>query len=104
MYYYKFTKWDVEPIETVKQDKTIQAYEEYEKGNKKPLKKLAPVLDDPFIKIGGWCFVVRPILKKYWVKLRGYGINEYYALNKTDIRKRFGSYVIEIVEIKQIEK
>lgn len=100
MYYYKFAQWDAVPIEEVKTSSTIKAYEEYEKGNKKPLKDLHPVLDDPYIKIGGWCFCVRPLLRRFWVKLKGYGINEYYALNKTDIRKRFGSYVIEIIEIK----
>lgn len=101
MYYYKFVKWEAAPIEIVKTHTTIRAYEEYENGNKKPLRDLHPVLDEPSIKIGGWCFVVRPLLRRFWVKLKGYGINEYYALNKTDIRRRFNSYVLEIVEIKQ---
>lgn len=101
MFYYKFVRWDAVPIEEAKQSKTVKAYEEYENGNKKALKELHPVLDDPCIKIGGWCFVVRPLLRRYWVKLRGYGISEYYALNKTDIRRRFGSYVIEIIEVKK---
>lgn len=104
MTYYKFTQWDAIPIEEAKQHRTIQAVEEYEHGNKKPLKDLHVVLDDPCIKCGGWCFVLRPYLKRYWVKLRQYGINEYYAMNKTDIRKRFNSYVIEIVEVKHDEQ
>lgn len=100
MYYYKFVRWDAVPIEEAKQHKTVKAFEEYENGNKKPLKDLHPVFDDPTIKVGGWCFDVRPLLRRYWVKLRGYGINEYYALNKTDIRRHFNSYVLEIVEVK----
>lgn len=103
MSYYKFVRWDAAPLEEVKQSATIKAYEEYENGNAKPLKEFHPVLDDPNIKIGGWCFNVRPLLKRYWVKLKQYGINEYFALNKTDIQKKFGSYVIEIVEIKSKE-
>lgn len=100
MYYYKFVRWDAMPIEEAMQHKTIKAVEEFEKGNKKPLKKLHPVYDDPNIKVGGWCFNLRPYLKKYWVKLKCYGIQEYYALNKTDIRKKFNSYVIQIIEVK----
>ena len=104
MYYYKFVQWDAIPIEDAKQYPTIKAIEEFEKGNQKPLKECHLVLDDPYIKIGGWCFSLRPYLKRYWVKLKGYGINEYYALNKTDIRKKFGSYIIEIIEIRKQEE
>lgn len=101
MFYYKFTMWDPIPLEEAKQHKTVKAFEEYENGDKKALKEIHPVLDEPFIKYGGWCFVLRPFLRRYWVKLRGYGINEYYALNKTDIRNRFGSAVLEIIEAKE---
>lgn len=101
MYYYKFVRWDALPIEEVLKGRTPEALKEYDNGNPKPLRDLHLVLDDPYIKIGGWCFHMRPYLKRFWVKLREYGINEYYALNKTDIRKRFGSYVIEIHEIKK---
>lgn len=104
MYYYKFVQWDAIPIEDAKQHSTIKAIEEFEKGNKTPLKECHLVLDDPHIKNGGWCFVLRPYLKRYWVKLKGYGINEYYALNKGDIRKKFGRYVIEIIEIRKEEE
>lgn len=104
MYYYKFVPWDAVPIEEARQNKTIEAFEEYENGNTKPLKDLHPVLNDPCIKCGGWCFNVRPFLRRYWVKLRQYGICEYFALNKTDIRRRFNSYVLEIVEVKEDPK
>ena len=100
MYYYKFVPWDAVPLEEAQQHKTIAAFYEYENGNKKPLQELHPVLDDPQIKAGGWCFVVRPYLRRFWVKLKYYGICEYYALNKTDIRRRFNSSIIEIVEIR----
>lgn len=101
MYYYKFAQWDAVPIEDAMQHKTVKAAEEYEKGNKKPLNDLHMVLDDPCVRVGGWCFSLRPLLRRFWVKLRGYGINEYFALNKTDIRKKLGSYVLEIIEIKE---
>lgn len=101
MTYYKFTQWDVMPIEELKNNPTYKALEEFDKGNKKPLQQRELVLDEPCIKVGGWCILLRPYLKRYWVKLKGYGINEYYAYNKTHIRKRFGSYVLEIIELKK---
>lgn len=101
MYYYKFVRWDAAPVEDVLAHPTVKAIEEFEKGNKKPLKERHLVLDEPVIKFGGWCFVLLPYLKRYWVKLRGYGINEFFAMNKTDIRKRFNSAVLEIIEIKE---
>jgi hypothetical protein len=97
--YYKFVSWDAIPIENAMQHNTIKAINEYENDNKKPLKDLHIVLDSPYIDFGGWRFNLRPYLKKYWVKLKYYGIQEYYALNKTDIRKEFNSYVIQIIEI-----
>lgn len=100
MTYYKFVTWDAIPIEEALKGALPQALQEYDNGNKKPLKELHLVLDNPHVDRGGWRFNVRPYLKCYWVKLRGYGINEYYAINKTDIRKQFGNYVIKIVEIK----
>lgn len=104
MYYYKFVRWDAAPLEEVKQNSVIKAFEEYENGNKSALKKLHLVMNDPSIKIGGWCFAVRPFLRRFWVKLKQYGICEYFALNKTDIRKKFGSYVIEVIEVKEATK
>lgn len=103
MTYYKSSIWEVIPIEEAKTHPLVQAIEEYENGNPKPLRDKHFVSGDPFIKYGGWCFVLRPYLKRYWVKLKQYGINEYYALNKTDIRKLFKNYVIEIIEVKSKE-
>ncbi len=100
LYYYKFVKWDAIPIEDAMQHSTIKRFVEYDKGNKNALKGLDVVLDDPIIKVGGWAFGVRPYLKKYWVKLEHYGIQEYYAINKTAIRKKLGSHVVKIIEVK----
>lgn len=101
MHYYKFIPWDAIPTEEALQHPTIKAFLEYEKGDKKALKNIHSVLEDPVIRFGGWCFNLRPFLKRYWVKFREYGIKEFYSLRKTDIRKKFGSYVIEIIEIKK---
>lgn len=103
MYYYKFVRWDAIPEEEAKQHPTVKAFAEYEAGNRDALKNIHCVLDDPHIDFGGWRFDFRPHLKRYWVKLRGYGINEFYALRKTDIRKRFGASVVELVEVKSNE-
>lgn len=99
MYYYKFVQWDASPIEEVLTGRTPAALQAWDDGNKKPLRDLHLVLDAPIIKIGGWAFPLHKYLKRYWIYLRGYGINEFYALNKTDIRKRFGCNVTEIVEV-----
>ena len=103
MTYYKFVQWDAAPVEEMTQYPIYRALAEYDNGNIKPLRNLHLVLDNPHIDRGGWRFILTPYFKRYWVKLRGYGINEYYAMNKTDIRDRFKSYVIEIIEIKSKE-
>lgn len=99
MRYYKFVNWDVAPVETHFNNKTVNAMQEYDNGNEKPLKDLEIATTEPYIKIGGWLFDLKPYLKKYWVKTKYYGILEYYAMNKTAIRKELKSYCIKIVEV-----
>lgn len=100
MNYYKFVKWEAAPIETVLQDRIPAALVEYDNGNKKPFNNLQIATTDPYYKRGGWCFSLRPYLRRFWVKTKYYGILEYYAVNKSAIRKELKSDVIEIVEIK----
>lgn len=49
--------------------------------------------------MSGWCFDLRPYLRRFWVKTKYYGILEYWAINKTAIRKQLKSDCIEIVEV-----
>jgi hypothetical protein len=100
MTYYKFVKWDAAPIETVLMERTPKALAEYDNGNKKAFNDLQIATTDPYYKCGGWCFPLAPYLRRYWVKTKYYGILEYFAVNKTAIRKALKSEVIEIVEVK----
>lgn len=99
MYYYKFVKWDTIPIEKAFEHKTIKTLIEYDNGNKEPFKQLEIATTEPYIKFMGWRFDLKPYLKKYWVKTKYYGILEYYAINKTAIRKALKSHCLKIVEI-----
>lgn len=101
MQYWKFVKWDAIPIENALKHRTVKAMQEYDNGNTKPLYDLEIATTDPYIKIGGWCFSLVPYLKKYWVKTKYYGIQEYFAVNKTVIRKELKSGVIKIVEVQR---
>lgn len=99
MFYYKFVAWEPKPIEDVLQGRIPTALAEYDKGNKKPFKSLEIATTEPWYKLGGWCFDLRPYLNRYWVKTKYYGILEYYAVNKTAIRNELKSHVIEIQEM-----
>lgn len=99
MTYYKFVKWDPIPLEKALAATLPQALKEYDNGNKKPFIDLAIATTDPYAHIGGWCFPLAPYLRRYWVKTKYCGILEYYAVNKTAIRKVLKSDVIEIIEV-----
>lgn len=100
MQYYKFVKWEPAPIENVLKGRIPVALAEYDGGNRKPFNDMQIATTEPYYKSGGWCFSLRPYLRRFWVKTKYYGILEYYAVNKTAIRKELKSNVIEIVEIK----
>lgn len=99
MRYYKFVKWEPKPIEEVLTANLPQALMQFDKGNKQPLKDMHIATQDPIYRLGGWAFPYREYLKRFWVKTKYYGILEYFALNKTDIRKELKSAVLEIVEL-----
>lgn len=99
MQYYKFVKWEPAAIENVLRSRIPAALSEYDSGNKKPFNDLAIATTDPYHRIGGWCFPLHQYLRRFWVKTKHYGILEYYAVNKTAIRKELKSNVIQIVEV-----
>lgn len=99
MTYYKFVSWEARPIEEVLTAKIPSALQEYDNGNKKPFQAMQIATTHPYYKLGGWCFFLAPYLKKYWVKTKYYGIQEYYAVNKTAIRKELKSHCLQIVEV-----
>ena len=99
MTYYKFVSWEAHPIEEVLTAKLPAALQEYDNGNKKPFQEMQIATTEPYFRLGGWCFFLAPYLKKYWVKTKYYGIREYYAVNKTAIRKELKSHCLKIVEV-----
>ena len=99
MTYYKFVRWEVEPIEKFLTEKIPEALKEYDNGNKKPVNDLQSATTDPYYRRGGWCFPLAPYLRKYWVKTKYNGILEYYAVNKTAIRNELKSNYIKAVEV-----
>lgn len=99
MKYYKFVPWDPKPIETVLAARIPAALAEYDNGNRQPFKALEIATTDPYCKIGGWCFPLAPYLRRFWVKTKYFGIVEYWAINKTAIRKELKSNVLKIIEI-----
>lgn len=105
MHYHKFVKWDAPPVETLFDTTAVKAMIEADNGNTKPIKELYSnngdiTLLDGAIRRAGWEFDLRPYCKKFWVKTKWYGIREYYAPNKTSVRKILGSHnVLEIVEV-----
>lgn len=101
MIYYKFVSWDVPPIENVLHNAIPAALQEYDNGNTKPFNDMQIATTEPYYKIAGWLFDLRPYLRRFWVKTKYYGIQEYWAVNKTAIRRELKSGCIEIVEVKQ---
>lgn len=106
MKYYKFVNWDVPEVEKLKTARVPQALEAADNGNTKPLRELyggtlsLEHLQNPVYKLGGWAFSLREYCRRYWVKMRYYGICEYYAPNKTAIYNIVGRY--NVLEIKEV--
>ena len=98
MRYYKFVSWDVPPVEKCFSASVPAALLKWDNGNKQPLKDLHLATSEPVCKIYGWAFPYSEYMRRFLVKTK-YGIVEMYALNKTDIRKKLKSNVIEIVEV-----
>lgn len=106
MQYYKFVKWETADINKVINGNIPKAIDAAENGDYQPLKELyknsfnLETVRNPVYKCGGWAFPFRHLLKKYWIKLRYYGIVEGYAPNKTAIYNAVGKYqVLKIIEI-----
>ena len=100
MRYYKFVKWDAANLAEVLQNPIPKALEEYDNGNKKPFNDMQIATTTPEYKCGGWCFPLTDYLRRFWVKTKYCGIVEYFAPNKTAIRKAVGSHnIIKIVEV-----
>jgi len=97
---YKFVKWEVPALETLKESRPYRIHEKLQRGDKlTPDEKMAVASDKPYTPLMGWMFDFREWLTEYWVELRYWGIVKVYALDKTSIRKsgKF-SGIVKIVE------
>lgn len=99
MTHYKFVNWEIPPFETVLNEKFPQALLAWDNGDKKPLKELHIATTEPVFKRSGWAIPFYEYMRRFWVKTKYRGIVEMYALNKTDIRKKLKSNVVEIIEV-----
>lgn len=100
MTYRKFAPYSSVTEEQALQTHLAKALTAYDNGDIKPLKEMHLCKDSPVSHLGGWEFDLAPYLKLYWVDIKYYGICKVWAMNKTDIRKFYGSHsVLKIVEV-----
>lgn len=106
MKYFKFVKWEAVAIENVLTGKFPMAMAEYDNGNKKPLidymrnNATTVLLSNGYYRLGGWEFSIKEYCKKYWVKVKYFGIIEVYSPDRTTIRNAYGKHnVLQIMEV-----
>ena len=102
---YKFVKWNINPLESLKGDNIFILHEkrhaltQQEKNN-----VFTELQNNIYSKHGipreGWMFPFNDIINPYLVKLKYHGWQEVFAPNKTSIRAYFHSRCLEIVTIK----
>ena len=106
MKYFKFVNWEAANIDNVLTGRLPQAMLAYDNGDKKPLIEYfrmgghADLMKNGYFRIGGWQFSIKEYCKKYWVKVKYYGIIEVYSPDKTSIRNTYGKHnVFQIIEV-----
>lgn len=106
MKYFHFTNFAPVEIEKVLTWKLPMAMAEYDNGNKKPLidymrnNATTELLHNGYYRLGGWQFSIKEYCKKYWVKVKYYGIIEVYSPDRTTIRNVYGKHnVLQIMEV-----
>jgi len=109
---YKFVKWEVPKLDTLKNTKPYKLYKKLIIEKKKPTREekdylfrelFSNVYSNTGISLQGWFFPFRSILKEYWVKDRYGYIHSYYAPDKQSIRNTISS-IVKVVEIKNRNK
>lgn len=104
---YKFVKWEVQPLETLRDSFEFKVHEKASKRIKLTREEknrlTRELLSNTYSRLGvplrGWMFDFRDCLRRFWVKDAG-GMREVFAPDKTSIRAsgRFLS-ICKIVEI-----
>lgn len=102
----KFTRWDVSPLETLKQSKVYELRERLNAGERISREEknwiTAQVNNNPYFKsaipLRGYRFDFSDVLKTYLVKQYGRYI-EYRAIDKTSLRAMLYGRVERIIQI-----
>lgn len=102
----KFTRWDVSPLETLKQSKVYELRERLNAGERISREEknwiTAQVNNNPYFKsaipLSGYRFDFSDVLKTYLVKQYG-GYIEYRAIDKTSLRAMLYGRVERIIQI-----
>lgn len=102
---YKFVKWEVSPLKELKGSDIYNLYEKAQKGllsmeDKDVIFKYLQT--NSYSRTGipraGWMFSFKEHLEKYLVKLKEFGWEEVYSINKHSIQKFYGSSGLEIIK------
>lgn len=104
---YKFVKWEIPPLETLRDSFPFKIHEKVSNGveltREEKNQLMRELLKNTYSRVGvplqGWMFDFRDYLRRFWVKDIG-GMREVFAPDKTSIRAsdRFFSKC-QIVEI-----
>lgn len=98
---YKFVKWDVPSLNSLKDSDVYQLYNKRNKLNREEKDRLFSMLfcnsySKVGVPLGGWMFPFGDILKRFLVKRDGFW-SEFFAPDKTSIRNG----LTRIVEIRE---
>ena len=100
---YKFVSWETPSLDALKDTFPYRMKEKLLRGEKLTKEErynlfVALYNQDRYgIKLMGWYFSFYEYLRRIWVKQKYYGIQEYYAIDKTSVRTHLGHDVIEMI-------
>lgn len=105
---YKFVKWDVPVLDSLKGSDVYALHEKAETGKLDRSDKntiFRELQTNSYSKTGiprsGWMFSFKSYLKTFLVKLKFYGWQEVYSFDKSSIREYYGSDILQIVLLKE---
>ena len=101
---YKFVKWDIPELDTMKDTLVYSLYRKLEAGIKPTREEkdwfFSEARGDTGIRLRGWLFSFRRWVNCYWVRDQYGQLSELYAFDKMSIRNNYGyKGNIKIVEV-----
>lgn len=101
---YKFVKWEVPELLNLKNEVVYKLYSKLEKGkklNRTEANTLSIMLEQQGYKtglhLGGYCFIFRDYLKKFYVE-QYQSVSIHYAIDKTALRNSITGRIKNIQE------